>query len=148
MRRPLGILGKLGSSKPSASSPPALADPFAHLYPPNLSAAEREQWEKDLKEKAARALGFPPSSSLPELKELLERDTRAGIKSRLGAKRGGRPADQDRDLVMMKEFLMRQGKSGLKDTPLMAKIGAEQNPPLGRSAAIAAIKRELAKIVR
>jgi hypothetical protein len=79
MRRPLGILGKLGSSKPSASSPPALADPFAHLYPPNLSAAEREQWEKDLKEKAARALGFPPSSSLQELKELLERDTRAGI---------------------------------------------------------------------
>jgi hypothetical protein len=53
--------------------------------------------------------------------------------------RGGRKPDVDRNRKLAREFLRRRKTSRLSDTALMKVIGAEHDPPLGRTAAIGAI---------
>jgi hypothetical protein len=61
--------------------------------------------------------------------------------------RGGREVNPARDRSMAEEFLRKRGKSELSDTGLMERIGKHQNPKIGRSASIKAIKRGCKAIV-
>jgi hypothetical protein len=159
---PLGILGNLDHLLPPPSPPPAAgpAHPLAHLFPPVLSAAERDRerdrWKK-VRQRAIAELGLSPDVSDAELFAAADREQRLnereGAKMRQRRKKGAAvrnaaiaPALIERNHAMTQEYLQRQPTSKLKPSPLKAKIGKKRG--LSRSQAIAVIDAELKKIVR
>jgi len=62
---------------------------------------------------------------------------------RIRQPRSGRKPDDERNLELARKYLQQRPTSKLKDWRLKAKIGAAEEPPLKRSAAIAAINAGL-----
>jgi hypothetical protein len=166
----LGMM--FGAVPPPA--PPAIVpipDPFEHLYPPNLSPAERAQWREERLMRGYREIArkFPelgnPSELSPaerwgrlnELKARYEQERseneQIGAKVRKGAQKGAvaRSAAVTefitaRNAEMLREYLEAQPKARLKASPLMEQIGKRYR--LGRSQAIAILTAALKEIVR
>ena len=161
-----GILGKVKrkATSPAAGSafkpgqlvwlpaviPPAttpLKDPSEDLFPFNLSAAGREEFErrgKENREKVVRMLGLAPDVSEEELQAAIRREQRlnerAGAKVRAGAKQGGRPRGSKKAALTLAEFKKRRPitPTTVSDSQLAVKIG--KGFGLRKRASIEAIK--------